>query len=484
MIFSLLLTSVLSALYCTQAAAFNFDSACSSIASQVSSIENATVFHTDLVPAGTNLTFPDQDPSCSSRSSQVVPVDICRVTLNVSTSDSSGIFMEAWLPKNWTGRFLSTGNGGFGGCIQYEDLAYSISLGFATVGANNGHNGTSGSAFVNREVLADFVYRSLHTNVVVGKEITKKFYGTPHNTSYYLGCSTGGRQGWKMVQDFPDDFDGVVAGSPVINWNNLENWGSHFHDILGNANSPTFITSDQWLGLIHENILKQCDTIDGVADGIIEDPNLENAVYINASYGPNIWEFGPDWWHFVVFTPSFDLNTLNLTDYEFAENLDPFNISTFKGDLSPFQARGGKVITYHGQADMLIGPTDTEYYYQHVSQTMGLPPVEIDKFMRFFRISGMSHCSTGPGAWEFGQTLAAASGNLTAETLDPERNVLTAMVRWVEEGVAPDTILGTKYVNDTPSLGVQFSRKHCRYPFRNTYNGTGDSTLPDSWSCQ
>ncbi|KIK68261.1 hypothetical protein GYMLUDRAFT_35640 [Collybiopsis luxurians FD-317 M1] len=517
------------------AVAFDFDSACGSIVSQAASIENTTLFFADLVPAGTTLTFPDQDPSCEP-SSQVTLVDMCRVALNVSTSDRSGITMEAWLPRNWTGRFLSTGNGGLGGCIQYVDLAYTTAQGFATVGANNGHNGTSGRLFFdNSDVLIDFVYRSIHTNVVVGKEITRMFYGTPHKTSYYLGCSTGGRQGFKMVQDFPDDFDGVVAGSPAINFNNLLSWEARFHNILGGSSSPTFITADEWLGLIHDNILEQCDEIDGVADGIIEDPNLcdykpeelicspsnnssgcltpaqagavrevfspmydthgklmfprqqpgsENADLISSLYSQDIFSISQDWFHFVVFDPTFDEDTLNLTDYQIAEDLNPFNISTFKGNLSPFQSRGGKILTYHGQADMLISPTDTEFYYQHVARTMGLPPSEIDEFLRFFRISGMSHCATGPGAWEIGQTLPGASGNLSSDTLDAERNVLTAVVRWVEEGIAPDTILGTKYVNDTTALGVEFSRRHCRYPLRNIYDRTGDSNLPDSWSCK
>ncbi|KAF5360117.1 hypothetical protein D9757_011738 [Collybiopsis confluens] len=521
----------------TAAAAFDFESACSTIAIQAASIENTTIFFADLVPAGTTLTFPDQDPSCSgTSSSQVALVDMCRVALNVTTSHRSGITMEAWLPRNWTGRFLSTGNGGLAGCIQYVDLAYTSAQGFATVGANNGHNGTGGSLFFNNpDVLADFVYRSVHTNAVVGKEIARMFYGTPHRTSYYIGCSTGGRQGFKMVQDFPQDFDGVVAGSPAVNFNDLTSWQAHFHNILGVASSPTFMTTDQWTGLVHDSILEQCDTIDGVADGIIEDPNLcdykpeelicdsptnrsncltpaqatavrqvfsplynthgelmfprqqpgsENPAIVSSLYGGDLFAVSEDWFRFVVFNPTFNLNTLNLQDYQIAQDLNPFNIATFNGDLSSFQSRGGKVITYHGQADMLISPADTEFYYQHVSSTMGLPPSKLDDFLRFFRIGGMSHCATGPGAWEIGQTLAGASGNLTAETLDPDRNVLTTVVRWVEEGIAPDTILGTKYVNDTTSLGVEFSRRHCRYPTRNVYDRKGDSNLPSSWSCK
>ena len=101
--------------------------------------------------------------------------------------------------------------------IQHDDLDYAASLGFAAVGANNGHDGITGEPFYNNpDVVADFAWRSLHTGVVVGKQLVETFYGAPHNKSYYLGCSTGGRQGFKAVQDFPDDFDGVVAGAPAF----------------------------------------------------------------------------------------------------------------------------------------------------------------------------------------------------------------------------------------------------------------------------
>ena len=178
----------------------------------------------------------------------------------------------------------------------------------------------------------------------------------------------------------------------------------------------------------------------------------------------------------MVFNSSFNPTTLTLADYELAIELNPFNIATFKGNISAFQSRNGKLLTYHGEADGLISPFNSARYYQHVSDTMNLPPSSLDDFYRFFRISGLGHCGGGDGAWNIGQ----GAGTST----DPDANVLTALVRWVEEGVAPETILGTKYVNDTPSAGVAFSRRHCRYPLRNTYDGVGDSTLPESWSCQ
>uniref|UniRef100_A0A0W0EUX7 Carboxylic ester hydrolase n=1 Tax=Moniliophthora roreri TaxID=221103 RepID=A0A0W0EUX7_MONRR len=507
---------------------FDFESSCESLASQVAELPNTTVLHTQLVPAGTNIPFPPEEahPSCSARSA-VVSADICRISLNVTTSVSSQIRMEAWLPSNWTGRFLSTGNGGFGGCIQYSDMAYTSSLGFATVGANNGHEGMSGAPFLNApEVLADFAYRSIHTNVVVGKEITELFYGSPHTKSYYLGCSTGGRQGLKSVQDFPEDFDGVVAGAPAASHVGLLAWMAHFYNITGTPDSPTFIPVPTWLTTIHQNILDQCDNIDGVKDGVIEDPNLcdydpsellcaddstsgclseaqvetvrkvfspftdpegnfifSRAVPGSESNGVNFYSGSPfplDWFPYVVFSdPSFDTATLTFEDYERAIAQNPFDIATLKGDLSAFQYRNGKLLTYHGTIDGTIPPGNSERYYEHVSSTMNLSPSSLDSFYRFFRISGMNHCAGGEGAWQIGQGVGTSSG--TEVSLDPEANVLMAMVRWVEEGVAPDTILGTKFVNDSVTAGVAFSRRHCRYPLRNTYDGTGDSTKPEKW---
>jgi feruloyl esterase len=122
-------------------------------------------------------------------------------------------------------------------------------------------------------------------------------------------------------------------------------------------------------------------------------------------------------------------------------------------DLSGFRSTGGKILHYHGSSD------NSARYSNLVSKTMALSPTDLDHFYRYFRISGMGHCSGGPG-----QT-----------TLVPEENIPLRLVNWVENGAAPDTIRGAKYVSDTTSLGVSFVRAHCRYPPRNTYNGQGDS---------
>lgn len=116
----------------------------------------------------------------------------------------------------------------------------------------------------------------LHTSVRTGKKLVKSFYGKPHDKSYYLGCSLGGRQGIKAVEKFPGDFDGIVAGAPALDFNNLASWRASFFPITGAIGSPDFISASTWTSLIHSEILNQCDELDGVVDGVIEDPNLCN----------------------------------------------------------------------------------------------------------------------------------------------------------------------------------------------------------------
>ncbi|KAK1220531.1 hypothetical protein PQX77_016699 [Marasmius sp. AFHP31] len=506
---------------------FDFDSACSlSALSPLGSQLGLPTkfFEASVIPAGTNVTFPVVDPTCSRDTPPlVIPSDICRITMQVETSSSSRIKMEAWLPREWTGRFLSTGNGGLGGCIQYPDLAYTTSLGFATVGANGGHDGARGIPLAESpEVVADFAYRSIHTNVVIGKKITKEFYGEAHTKSYYLGCSNGGRQGIKSVEDFPEDFDGVVAGAPAVNAVGLFSWMGHFFsEITHDPSQPTFIPGPTWTGLIHNDILAQCDKLDGVEDGIIEDPNtcdydpsrllctdgqtencltLTQVESVRKSFSPFLNSTGglifpraqpggedflsqmangqpfiltADWFKYVVYNDSsIDVSKLGVSDYEYGIKQNPFGFETTTGYLKAFDARGGKLLTYHGQADGLITPRISEVYYERAKKVSG----DLDNYYRFFRVSGMSHCFNGPGAWMIGQGAGSP--------LDVDKNVLMSVVQWVEAGTAPETIEGVKYVDDDVSRGVAFSRKHCRWPLRATYDGQGDPKKPESWSCE
>lgn len=172
----------------------------------------------------------------------------------------------------------------------------------------------------------------------------------------------------------------------------------------------------------------------------------------------------------------FDDSAFGVADIAAAQALDPFNVQSYPSDLSKFASHNGKLLMYHGQQDNQITSFSSERFYNHLARGMTMQSPQIDNFLRFFRISGMFHCSAGPGAWMIGQASSGAIG------FDPESNVLAAIVQWVEQGVAPDTIEGTKFVGDVEANGVERKRKHCRYPYTNTYVG-GNSSLPESWHC-
>ncbi|KAJ5173313.1 hypothetical protein N7492_005906 [Penicillium capsulatum] len=504
----------------------SFQTKCTQFADKID-LPNVKVNFANYIKGGTNLTLVDNDPTCTP-GFQSVSVDLCRVAMAVSTSESSEITLEAWFPRDYKGRFLSTGNGGLSGCIQYYDLAYTARMGFATVGANNGHNGTSGKPFYRHpEVIEDFAYRSVHTGVVLGKKLTKQFYDEGFNRSYYLGCSTGGRQGWKSVQKYPNDFDGVVAGAPAVNFVNLLSWSAHFYNVTGPRSSKTYLSPAQWK-LVHKEILRQCDDLDGAKDGIIEDtdlchPSLQTLIcdgdtrnksscltgaqvhtaqqVLSPLYGVNgtllyprmqpgsevltapimyngePFQYSKDWYQYVVYNdPSWNASNWSVKDAAAALAQNPYNIQTFEGDLSSFQKAGGKVLHYHGMQDQLISSDNSKLYYSHVAETMNLPPSKLDEFYRFFPISGMGHCGGGDGAYGIGQGVKTFAGK------DPKDNVLMAMVKWVEEGVAPETVRGAKFFNGVGSK-VEYRRNHCRWPRRNVFKGPGNYTNEDGWHC-
>ncbi|KAJ5747018.1 feruloyl esterase B-2 [Penicillium nucicola] len=501
----------------------SFQQSCDSMIKKIN-ISNVHVHFVDYVPAGTNLTFPDRVSSCS-QGPQPVSVDLCRVAMAVATSNDSQISLEAWLPRNYTGRFLSTGNGGLGGCIQYYDLAYAASLGFAVVGANNGHNGTSGEPFFRHPaVVEDFAYRSIHTGVVVGKELTKSFYPQGFKKSYYLGCSTGGRQGFKSVQRFPHDFDGVVAGAPAMNFINLISWVGHFYRITGSNETDTYLSPALW-SVVHEEITRQCDGMDGAIDGIIENPDLCHPVIdtlicnpssnqtaclsgaqahtvrqvLSPMYSQNgtllyprmqpgselvssqvlytgqPFSFSTDWFRYVTYSdPNWNPASLDVHAAHDALEQNPYDIQTWDADLSSFQSAGGKLLSYHGTQDYLISSENSKLYYSRVAEEMNMSPSELDDFYRFFPISGMSHCISGTGASLIGNTAQQFSGT------DPEDNVLMAMVKWVEEGIAPETVRRSKNGDNGELL---YRRKHCKWPKRNVHVGPGNYTDENSWQC-
>ncbi|QDS72571.1 hypothetical protein FKW77_000831 [Venturia effusa] len=484
---------------------------------------------------GSAVALPYRDPTCGGPgNSAVLSQDICRVALRIDTSGRSGIHLETWFPAQYSGRVLATGNGGLNGCLDYASLVYGTQQNFATFAANNGHNGTSGAEFYqNADVLHDYADRSLHVSVVVGKSLSHQFYGKEHKKSYYLGCSQGGRQGIANAQKYPTDFDGIIAGAPALDFSNMVSWRISFFPITGDTNSSDFIAPETWSGLIHGEILKQCDGLDGVRDGIIEYPDrcqfqaeallctpeittncltskqvkIVERVFSPLTYGNGTLIFpalqvgseqraierllagkpfsdSQDWFRYVVYSnPAWNPASFTTEDARQAEQLNPFNIRTWPSpeDLSTFTKKGGKILTYHGMQDQQITSHNTARWYEYLRSKTS--DEDVEEWLRYFRISGMYHCNSGPGAWMIGQSASDVP-------FESRSNVLAAIVDWVENGQALDELEGTKMSEGADAV-VLFTRRHCRYPKRNEYQPSSSqdlTSLPttstsDDWKC-
>ncbi|KAK6523148.1 Tannase and feruloyl esterase [Orbilia ellipsospora] len=513
----------------------DFQKRCSDLA-QTFRPDNVEVLISEFLPKGTNWTdIPITHPSCVyTRTGAIFQSDGCRLKLNISTSATSKVITEIILPVDWKekGKRIAThGNGGLGGCVDFGGLAYTSSLGFVSVATNNGHDGNVGVYFLNNpEVLKDFVYRSIVVATEVAKKAALSFYGEPNKKSYYTGCSTGGRQGLKAAQDFPDLFDGILAGAAASDFLDLVGAGGRLYGLVGRNNTSSYLNAEQWKW-VHESILKQCDGIDGVIDGVIEDPmkckpRFEslacegsgkclsttqvaalNQVYqpfyglngellyprmqpgAEIAFGEALITFGPnmivDWFRYVVTNDStwdFDRDW-NLENFGPMKAQDPFGVSTWNPDLSKLRKTGHKLITYHGLMDESITSENSYRYYDYVSKTMRLSPNKLDEFYRFFPISGLSHCGSGDGAWYIGGAgQPGLAKSITGQQFDPKGGVLMDLVRWVENGIAPQTLAGRSI--RPGSKESQMVKSHCKYPLKNKYVGSGDPNLGESWRCE
>ncbi|KAI0649165.1 feruloyl esterase-like protein [Trametes meyenii] len=466
----------------------------------------------------------------------------CRVELVITTNATAGstALTEVWLPDDWNGRVLTVGNGGLAGGVTVTELGHvAVPQGFAGISTNTGHDGTTDDGDWagphNDNAIVDWGWRALHLSVLAGKEIVERYYGTSANTSYYLGCSTGGRQGLKEVQDFPDDFDGVVVGSPA-NWQtHLQAWSIHMNLNTQPSTSPNFITEDMWNNVLAPEVMRQCDALDGLTDGIINDPRMcsfrpetltcrpgQNAstcltasqinalhrIYADYYEADQTYVFGgyypggeTEYYKGLVGKKQFDIGknyfgfmVLNDTDFKIhdydakvlakADKINPGQANAINTNLTAFAgpSHNGKLLQYVGWADQLISPGNSIHYYETVHQfTLANTTMDIDDYYRLFLVPGMNHCHGGFAANAFG-SVEQASNNNPPISFDPEHNILAAMVRWVEEGVAPDTILAANYKDNDAANGVSFTRPLCRYPSTIRYRG-GDPNSADSFEC-
>jgi len=476
-------------------------------------IENTNLLSATVVPAG-----------------RILP-EHCRVLGYVRPA----INFEIRLPtKAWNGKFYMAGCGGFCGAIEDSEtlpvnsLNEGLRRGYAASTTDSGHWGAFGAdgrwAWNNRLAEIDWAERAATETARVTKSVIEAFYGRPPRRSYFSGCSNGGRMAAMEAQRHPEDFDGIISGGPALDtglvatffaWLVQANTGSDDRPVLSRSK----------LGLVADAVLKQCDARDGLEDGIVAEPlkcdfapaslacgagasgGCLTAAEVKTlekwyggptnSHGDRLYPGGvppgsepywPDWLtgrdpagprpalyplcedflRYMAF-PDDPGDRYAVSSFDFDK--DPPRLG-FMGalfdatspDLSKFKARGGKLLMYQGWADPLVTPQRTAEYHAAVEKAMGGRAAVAD-FYRLFMVPAMGHCGVepeGPG--------------IIATGID----TLTALEKWVEEGVAPDSLLTTKTDKEGRTL---WTRPVCPHPQVARYRGTGYPKDAASFDC-
>ena len=443
----------------------------------------------------------------------------CRVSAILKPTADSSIKMEIWLPDHWNGKFMMVGNGGWSGAISYTAMAEPLRRGYAVASTDTGHEGASGKfALEHPEKLVDFAWRAVHETTVRSKEILSVYYSAQPKHSYWNGCSSGGKQGLKELQQFPSDYDGAITGAPANNWMRLQTQSIEATIANLPLGGPPILGPHQF-EVLHEAVVAKCDELDGVKDGEIADPrschfkaasivckpgqpkeqcltpeqsevadkiyasvrNPQTHELIYPGMPPGSerewpfvtmrpWETGVDTYKYVVFkNPAWDYRSLDLVrDVDFAEKED-IGIRATSPDLSAFRARGGKLIQYHGWSDAFI-PTENSvnYYESVVAHEGGLTSTKT--FYRLFLVPAMGHCA---GAYSV--------------------DWISALEDWVEGGRAPETVIATRLkspgqpLTPPPKGGGPTdhpARPLCAYPAVAHYLGTDSADNPKNYECQ
>ncbi|HUK31306.1 MAG TPA: tannase/feruloyl esterase family alpha/beta hydrolase [Candidatus Acidoferrum sp.] len=458
----------------------------------------------------------------------------CRVAVEASPSSDSDIKIEVWLPASgWNGKFQGQGNGGFAGTIDYRSMGIAIGQGYATASTDTGHSAAGGGpdaswALGHPEKIIDFGYRAIHLMTQFAKTLVNSYYGSNPQRSYFSSCSNGGRQALIEAQRYPEDYDGIIAGAPANFWTHLLT-GSIWNAQALSLDPESYIPASK-LAAISSAVNDACDKLDGVADGILNDPReckFDPTVLLckngdadscltakqitalkkiyegahdshgrelfpgflpGAELGGNGWptwisgatprtslgfEFGTGFFGDMVFQKAdWDMVHADLDQAVAAADEKMAGIlNAVDPNLTSFKARGGKLIIYHGWNDSAIPALNTVNYYNSVIDKMGRQ--NTDSFVRVFMVPGMQHCGGGPGADNFGATISATP-------TDPQHSLELSLEQWVEKGAAPRTIIATKY---GPNRAVTMTRPLCPYPQSAKYNGTGDPNSAASFVC-
>jgi len=460
----------------------------------------------------------------------------CRVRGVSKPSADSDIRFEVWLPQpaSWNRKFLSTGEGGFAGQLNYQrngtDAAMDEHLrrGYATASTDTGHLASEQFWGVGHpEKAADYLYRAKHVTTVAAKAIVATYYGGAPEHSYFNSCSNGGRQGLIEAQRYPEDFDGLIIGAP---WNFQSHSNAGFVWNAQALAAPGAAIPAEKLPAITAAVVAACDKDDGAADGLVADPrtckfdprsltckgadgngcltapqvaalekiyqgprNPRSGESIFPGFAPGseagwtgmVRPTAPGAGLMVYFSnlvyqnPEWDLRSFNFdSDMSHTDETVGRLGNATSTDYSGAMRRGVKIIQYHGWNDQTLQPAYSPQYYDQVAKANG----GLDKtqdFYRLFMVPGMNHCSGGIGASSFGGV-----GQQIPPVRDAAHDMQTALENWVENGTAPAQFIGTKFTdNEAATRTVKFTRPVCLYPAVPRYKGSGDPNDAANFAC-
>ncbi|MFM2083753.1 MAG: hypothetical protein RLY95_571 [Pseudomonadota bacterium] len=445
------------------------------------------------------------------------------------------IGFELRLPVDWNGRLLYQGGGGNDGIVrpaigpQATGDVPALNRGFAVVTTDAGHQGPWADFGWDAVARVDNAYNAHDLVAQVAKNLVERYYTKPAVKSYFIGCSGGGRQAMIFTQRFPQHFDGVIAMAPAMRvskgatiaamWDTqaltaIAPKGADGKPVLSQA------LSNDDLALLRKGILDKCDALDGVLDGLVSNPaackfdvkalqckgvkqasclsrpqvraltkmftgpknGKGEALYTGWAWDAGIGHPANDWRMWKLGTSTSDKPNSrhvflmqdalqgyfvtppdrSLTALAFNFDKDPVRMDAHSwmfdtakdAELKGFKARGGKLLIAHGMADPIFSPLESEDYFKRLQATEGSKDMS-----RLFQIPGMGHCA----------------GGAATDSWDG----LSAMVDWVEKGLAPEMIIakGTQVFKDR-------TRPLCAYPKIAMYSGSGNIEDAANFSCQ
>lgn len=440
----------------------------------------------------------------------------CKVTATIVPS----IGIEVWMPlKAWNGRFQGVGNHQFAGALDYGDMSYQMTRGYAVASTDAGHQGTTPLPWMqNAQQIVDYGYRGVHEMTLKAKAIIAAYYGQTANWSYWNGCSTGGKEALMEAQRYPADYNGISVGDP--NFDQIGNRAMYVWDAQVTIASPATVLTQSQLVLINNAVLKACDANDGVIDGSVENPatcnfqpsslvctagqdpttcltaaqagalanlyagpkNPRTGAEVYTGWpkgselgwggviaGPGVFSTADQFFKNMVFkNQAWDWHTFNFdSDVAFAVNNFGDLVNAVDPNLAPFEATGGKILHYHGWRDTNHPAGRSVEYYQSVLAALNSTNNPADalartqKFYRLFMSPGSNGCT---------------GGTTSPGTFDP----MDTLTTWVEQKAAPDRITVSRTTNGV----VDRTRPICPYPQTSVYVGTGSTDVAANFTCQ